>query len=163
MFVLDANIFVEAHKRYYSFDIAPGFWQALKQKAEENLLISIDRIYSEIDKFGEDDELKTWAKTEFKDYFISTDHIEIFTAYSEIMEWAINQSQYNKSAKSEFASVADSWLLAYAKAFNSTIVTHEEYKPEIKRKIPIPNVCRAFDIPYINTFEMLRRLNIRFG
>lgn len=51
MFVLDANIFVEAHKRYYSFDIAPGFWQALKQKAEENLLISIDRIYSEIDKF----------------------------------------------------------------------------------------------------------------
>ncbi|MGR6836696.1 DUF4411 family protein [Syntrophomonas erecta] len=50
-----------------------------------------------------------------------------------------------------------------AKAHNYTIVTHEQYKRDIKRKIPIPNVCRAFNIPNINTFEMLRRLSIRFG
>lgn len=59
--------------------------------------------------------------------------------------------------------VADSWLIAMAKAYQYTIVTHEEYKSDIKRKIPIPNVCRAFDIPYINTFEMLRRLGVRLG
>jgi len=162
VFVLDANIFVEAYKRYYSFDIAPVFWNALKRKAEENLLISIDRIYAEIDKYGDDDELKRWAKNEFRAYFVSTDSEEVFAAYSEIMDWVVNQPQYYESAKSEFASVADSWLLAYAKAYNYTVVTHEEYKPEAKRKIFIPNVCRAFNIPYINTFEMLRRLNIRF-
>lgn len=25
-FVLDANVFIEAHRRYYAFDIAPFFW-----------------------------------------------------------------------------------------------------------------------------------------
>lgn len=25
-YILDANVFIEAHRRYYSFDIAPSFW-----------------------------------------------------------------------------------------------------------------------------------------
>ena len=29
-------------------------------------------------------------------------------------------------------------------------------------KVPIPNVCLEFDIPYVNTFEMLNDLNVRF-
>ncbi len=29
-FVLDSNIFIEAHRRYYAFDICPGFWDSLR-------------------------------------------------------------------------------------------------------------------------------------
>lgn len=75
----------------------------------------------------------------------------------------MQETQFTDSAKSEFASVADSWLIACAKAFNYILVTHEEYDPNIKKRIPIPNACRAFNIDFINTFEMLRRLNIRIG
>jgi len=29
VYVLDANMCIEAAQRYYAFDLAPGFWQAL--------------------------------------------------------------------------------------------------------------------------------------
>jgi len=32
-YVLDANVFIEAARRYYAFDIAPPFWESLVQHA----------------------------------------------------------------------------------------------------------------------------------
>ena len=162
-YLLDANIFIEAYQRYYSFDIAPSFWDALQQNAEAGKLISIDRIFQEINSFDDTDMLKHWANEEFINWFESTDDETVFKTYRDIIQWAIDQTQFTVPAKNEFASVADSWLIACAKTRNYTIVTHEVYNEQIKRKIPIPNVCRAFDIPYINTFEMLRRLGIKLG
>jgi hypothetical protein len=162
-FVLDANIFIDAHQRYYSFDIAPAFWCALKGQAENGTIVSVDHVLRELNHSNDEDKLRLWANNEFKKWFESTDDDKIFMAYSEIITWAMRQQQFNEPAKSEFASVADSWLIACAKARNYIIVTHEVYDDHIRRKIPIPNVCRAFDIPYINTFDMLRRLHIRLG
>ncbi len=31
-YVLDANVFIDAHQNYYAFDICPGFWNALIQQ-----------------------------------------------------------------------------------------------------------------------------------
>jgi len=31
MFLVDANVLIEAKNRYYAFDIAPGFWAWLDQ------------------------------------------------------------------------------------------------------------------------------------
>lgn len=53
LYVLDANIFIEAARTYYSFDLAPPFWEFLKTKAHNGLLCSIDRVYDEI-KLGKD-------------------------------------------------------------------------------------------------------------
>jgi hypothetical protein len=53
-------------------------------------------------------------------------------------------------------------VIAYARASTLTIVTHEEYAPDAKRKVPIPNVCLEFDVEYRNTFEMLKDLKVRF-
>lgn len=33
VFVLDTNVLVEAHRRYYAFDLVPGFWDALVESA----------------------------------------------------------------------------------------------------------------------------------
>ena len=33
VFLLDANVFIEAAKRYYAFGIAPGYWDALIKHA----------------------------------------------------------------------------------------------------------------------------------
>lgn len=33
-FLLDANVFIEAYRRYYSFDIAPSFWELLEKFAK---------------------------------------------------------------------------------------------------------------------------------
>ena len=39
-YLLDANVFIEAKKRYYGFDFCPGFWQWLVVKNQEGKIFS---------------------------------------------------------------------------------------------------------------------------
>ena len=50
IFIPDANVFMEASRRYYAFDIAPPFWEALSVHIKNQHIIIIDRIMSEIKK-----------------------------------------------------------------------------------------------------------------
>ena len=34
MYVVDANVLIEAKNRYYAFDLAPGFWKWLERVNE---------------------------------------------------------------------------------------------------------------------------------
>ena len=79
-----------------------------------------------------------------------------------MVKWVQGEQQFTGAAKAEFASVADGWVVAYAKANGLVVVTHEEYAPDAKKKVPIPNVCLEFDVDYCNTFEMLRELKVQF-
>lgn len=158
-FLLDANVFIEAARSYYSFTIAPGFWKNLINHATNGRLLSIDRIKIELEK-GKD-ELKTWADHNFNNYFASTDDYDVIKAYAEIMIWVQDNDQFFDHAKAEFANGADGWLIAYAKAMGCIIVTHETLKPQKRNKVPIPNVCENFNVSYIDTFEMLKRLGVR--
>jgi len=161
-FVLDTNVFVEAARRYYAFDIAPLFWEELVRQANARRIISIDRVKYELD-LGKD-ELAKWANGHFQAYFDSTADETVVNAYCEIMVWANQQMQFNDEAKADFAKGdnADPWVVAYAKAKGCVVVTHEQFDNRIRRKIPIPNVCQAFSIPYVDTFEMLRQVGVTF-
>lgn len=78
-----------------------------------------------------------------------------------MVTWVAAQPQFHDSAKSEFQHVADGWLAAYAKAHGHVVVTLELDNPNIRKRVPLPNVCRAFDAAWITPFEMLRRLVVR--
>jgi hypothetical protein len=43
-----------------------------------------------------------------------------------------------------------------------TVVTGEAANAAIRRRVPIPNVCDAFGVNWINTFDMLRALGAVF-
>lgn len=159
-YLLDANVFIEAARRYYAFDLAPGFWDALNSHGQNGSIQTIDRVKDEIIK-GKD-QLCDWISDSFDPYIVSTDVPEIITNFAEIMSWATSQS-YSEAAKAELASVADGWLVACAKHSGSIVVTHEALDKSIKRKIPIPNVCEQFNVPYIDTFGMLRALQVKLG
>lgn len=75
------------------------------------------------------------------------------------------QAQFSTAAKAEFAETenADAWVIAFAKAVGATVVTHEKPNPHVQRRVPIPNVCDALGVPYVDTFEMLRALATRFS
>lgn len=161
VFVLDANVFIQASRHYYAFDLAPKFWDSLIFHAKNGRIESIDRIKEELER-GKDD-LAIWANGHLHSAFTSTDEEDIIESYRGIMEWVNSQRQYNNEAIADFASVADGWLIAYAKARGRTIVTHEIPDPNIRRKVPIPNVCIEFHVPFINTFEMLRVLGVQFS
>ncbi|WP_284037071.1 DUF4411 family protein [Neobacillus sp. 114] len=162
MYVLDANVFINAHRDYYSFDLAPGFWDRLINLAGQNALCSIDRIQQEIISPSETDpdELHAWSAEKFCEHFHNTDAFDVIKEYTEIQKWALQNPRFKDAAKEEFARNADAWLVAYAKAKNYTLVTHEAYNAETRKRILIPVVCREFGVPYVNTFEMLRQLQV---
>ena len=159
IYVLDANIFIEAHRRYYTFDICPAYWDCLTHYANQGQIISIDRIKAEL--VG-GDWLATWVKQSPSSLFQSSATPDVVRAFSAMMAWVQGDANYTSAAKAEFASVADGWVAAYAKAHGAVLVTEEVYNATIKKKVPLPNVCRQFNISYTDTFGMLRGLGVKF-
>jgi hypothetical protein len=159
-YLLDTNIFIQAKNDYYGFDLCPGFWTWLEQQNEANTIFSIGPIQGELIR-GED-QLSEWAREQGTRFFLPFDQ-DASTAMGEVSQW-VQASDYYDYAKSEFLSVADPLLVAYAKAHGHTVVTHEVFNPTQpgKKKIKIPAACHEFDVPYIRTFEMLREEGASF-
>ncbi|MCX7020888.1 MAG: DUF4411 family protein [bacterium] len=161
VFLLDANVFIEAARRYYAFDLVPRFWDSLVEYASIGRIKSIDCVKQELER-GQD-ELATWAKESFQDAFASTDEDDVIILYGKIINWVNIQSQFKDEAKATFASGADGWLVAYAKVMNYVIVTQELSEPLSRSKVKIPDVCIKGGVSFVNTFEMLRILGIKLG
>jgi hypothetical protein len=163
VYVLDSDVFMTAARSYYAFDLVPTFWRVLVGEASNGRLLSIDRVKEEIDRGN--DRLKEWASGDFHAWFEPTNHSSVLGHYRDIVRWAEAQQQFTRAAKDEFTDKenADPWVVAYAKATNRTVVTNEKYEPNIRRRIKIPNVCKAFDVEYVDTFQMLRALGVRLG
>jgi hypothetical protein len=159
-YILDANVFIEASRRYYAFDLAPPFWKSLINYADIGRVVSIDRIKQELERGH--DELADWVRNDFHQAFASTNEEDVINSYREIMIWVNSQEQFADAAKADFANGADGWLVAYARIKGCIVVTHEVYSAEVKIKVPIPNVCRAFNVEPIDTFKMLRELGVKF-
>jgi len=160
--VLDANVLIEAHKRYYAFDICPGYWAALLAHHERGHVCSIDRVREELVK--QRDALSRWAKQEAPaSFFAGTADPAVVASFGQVMTWLNRQAQYLPAATAEFAAGADGWLVAYAKKHGLVVATDEVANPAIKRRVPIPNVCDAFGVTYIGTFDMLRALGCVFN
>ena len=137
-----------------------SFWNSLIIHSEYGKIKSIDKVKNEL--IGYKDDLSEWVKNHFSHAFASTNEDKIISYFEKTQNWAFNHTQFKDIAKAEFANAADGWLVAYAKAKNCVVVTQEVLAPEAKRKIPLPNVCQAFDVSFIDTFEMLRILGVHF-
>ena len=160
-YALDANVLIQAHRQYYALDICPGFWTALLRRNRNDRVVSIDRIRKELARTG--DESSTWVKdTAPAAFFKKTSDQAIIQGYHEIMNWVNAQDQYDMPARVQFARGADAWLIAFGRFTGDVIVTHEVFAPDVKRKVPIPNVCVEFGAAYCNTFEMIRAVEEQF-
>jgi hypothetical protein len=159
-YVLDANVFIEAHKRYYAFDLCPGYWAALLSHHHAGRLCSIGKVRDEL--VGKGDALSDWVQGLPDSFFVETADPSISALFSSVITWVQAQPQYHPGAKAAFAAGADGWLVAYAKAQNLIVATDEIPKPDIKRRVPIPNVCDAFGVDYVDTFKLLRTLGVSF-
>jgi hypothetical protein len=161
-YLLDANVFIEAKRRYYAFDLCPGYWECLVWHHRTTCIQSIDRVKDEFERGA--DELSEWARSVMpQTCFASCDDTAVTAQYAEIMGWVQSQDQFFPEAKAGFAGSADGWLIAYAKVNSLIVVTQEVLAPDARKKVPIPNVCQAFGVDYVDTFEMLRDLETQFN
>ena len=121
-----------------------------------------DKVQEEL-KRGRDD-LWDWAEQQFgANAFVDTATAAITSEYQQMLVWVMAQSQFQNTAKTEFQAVADGWLAAYAKQTGCIVVTLEQFDPNVHKRVPLPNVCRAFDVECISPFEMLRRLGVQLN
>ncbi len=133
-YLLDANVFIEAKNRYYAFQICPGFWQALVINHAAKRVISIDSVYDEL--IAQKDELSKWVTDHCPaSFFKKTQDTAVIDQYQELVRWVYAQG-FVDEANSEFADVADGWVIAYARANGLTVVTHEEFAPHAQKAFP---------------------------
>jgi hypothetical protein len=160
MYLLDANVFIQAKNSYYRFETFPTFWQWLDTAQDNTLLASIQPIYDELIRGR--DELADWTKARKEgNWFLPVDDESTQQQLSEIAVWVMAQP-FTSHAQDDFLRGGDPWLIAKAATLSATLVTLEKLDLKSKRKIFIPNVCRHFRVPYVDTFDMLRQLGARF-
>jgi hypothetical protein len=159
-YLLDSNTFVEAKNRYYNMTVCPGYWIWILQRFTAQDVASISIVGDELKKG--DDELADWIKDN-PALFLSVHDDETQACFVKVADLIIAKSAKMKvGAAEDFLSGADPWLIAKAMATGGTVVTHEAYNLEAKKKFLIPNICEEFGVTWMNTFDMLYKLEARF-
>jgi hypothetical protein len=158
LYAIDANVLITASNLYYAFDLAPHFWDQLASHGAAGRICTIDRIADEI-KPGP---IRDWLNASFSPCVRKTDDAETLAYYAALMQWAQEQP-FKEAARSQFARVADPWLVAYAKTSGAVVVTLEVYNENCISKVQMPNACKFLGVPYVDTFQMLRALNVKLG
>jgi len=153
-YCLDANVLIQAWQKYYNPKFCPDYWKILNELGYEEKIFIPELVYEEI--IRTEDELSKWLKaSKIPIGNISepvTIHIrKILEDYPLLVD--------NTKAR----SLADPWVIAHALHENATVVTKEEKVTALNSsKIKIPNVCDKIGIRWINDFQFIEELDIKF-
>jgi hypothetical protein len=160
MYLLDANVFIQAHQKHYGLDFAPGFWDWLDREHKLGVLASVDSVKKELD--AGKDSLTTWEQGRAV-MFLQMDAAAT-ASMRRLTAWATSPANsFTPAAIAGFLASADYQLVAYAHAHGHTVVTHElAANPVAKKRIKIPDACAALKVPVVNPFAMLRDEQARF-
>ena len=156
-YLLDADVFIRAKNQHYGFEFCPAFWKWLEQANAESMLFSTEAVYRELAPSGDD--LAKWVQVHQKMFLTLT--ADELPAVAAMNRWANDSRDYNAAAKAEFASAADSFLIAHALAGDHTVVTHERIS-DGRSRIKIPNAALANGVKVMDPFSMLRTEQVRF-
>lgn len=164
VYVLDTNLFIQAHRVSYPLDVVTSFWKKINVLAEREQIISVDKVKDEIDR--NEDELKRWIDANLPPHFFKeTKSEDIIEKYAHLAPWAESKADhYQRGAIDEFLEFknADAWLVAYCMVTGDMLVTQEVSNPDQKNKIPLPQVCIEFNVQYCNMIEMFRNIQEQF-
>lgn len=91
IFVVDSNFFIQAHSATYLLDIATGFWNKVKQLANNGGIVSIDKVKKEL--YYKNDDLENWCNANLPDNFFKKSS-EVITEYAQVSSWAMSVSNH---------------------------------------------------------------------
>ena len=157
IYLLDANVLIDANRDYYPIDRVPEFWAWLVHQGEADSVKIPLEIYEEV-KDG-NDQFAQWAKADNTEAALLLGEAADPTLVSQITE----QGYADDLTDDEIIKVGrDPFLMSYAltDVVNRTIVTTEVSKPgRVRLNRHIPDVCDTFGIRCRNTFEFVRELD----
>lgn len=153
---LDTNVLVEAWNKYYALDLCPDYWEKINELALEGTIFATIEVKKDIIK--KDDKLRDWVDS--RDYLFRDITEEVMDNLRKIFE----KKEYQRLIDScGFRSASDPWVIAHAMAEGAIVVTKEEYETNPTDRIKIPNVCEGMELEWIDDFELIRRLGIKFS
>lgn len=140
-------------------NFCPAYWDMIDKHIDNGSVFISDLVYKELTK-GES-EATDWVKERKESGLVKEFHdAETQKVYQKIADHVAGDG-YKPEEVEKFLSGADPWIIAACKAQGFTLVTKETYS-DSKKKVKIPNICREFDVEYIDDFEMIRRLEAKF-
>lgn len=107
-----------------------------------------------------EDDLSVWLKSS---------HIPIKTITENVAAclkkiYSNNPKHLFLADNMKYRSLADPWVIAHAINENATVVTKEEKITSLSsKKIKIPNVCENMGIRWMNDFEFIKEIGIKFS
>lgn len=150
-YVFDSNIFINLQRRH-PIDVFPSLWDKIGELMDSGIIISSQEVYDEIMVGGDD--LEKWVQSK-KQCFYPSD-VSIQTQVRDILSTHRGLVEGGKKKNS-----ADPFVIALAKHKNCKVVTEE--KPTNNPKSPkIPEVCKAYNINYIDFVGLARELKLSF-
>lgn len=157
-YCLDANVLIQAWQKYYSPKFCPDYWLLLNELGLDNKIFLPQLVFEEITRT--EDELTKWLKdSDVPVYKIDepvTKCLKNIYAANPIHQFLVDNTKQR--------SLADPWVIAHAINENACVVTKEEKVTAANtNKIKIPNVCENMSIRWINDFQLIEELNIKFS
>jgi Domain of unknown function (DUF4411) len=152
---IDADVLIQAKNGPYAFSVVPNFWIFIIKQFQRGVLNCPKIVYDEL--IDGNDELAKWCKIREGDICRPSLRPEQ-KHLNAIADHVV--SKYKSHQAAEFMRGGDAWVIAHALQANGMVVTQES--PRSRRsKIKIPTICTAFEVPYVNTYEMLKKLGAK--
>jgi hypothetical protein len=157
---VDANVFIWGSNVPYPFERARGYWNWFASKIEEGIIVTHVKVYEEVirgSKSKEDEPIIRWMKTRKDGGLRIKSGKEEQLLVGQICTRAFQILDQVKAH--EFVKGADPFLIAHAKTDSGFVVTQESKRKEHR----IPQLCREFNVAYINMYEMNEALQAQYG
>ena len=160
LYLLDANVLIDASRDYYPFRRVPEFWDWLIDRATQGQVKIPLEIFEEI-LAGRDDDLTRWLNDN-RDALLLDEDVE-----RTLVARVTNQGYAPNLTEEEVERVGrDPFLIAYALGDpeQRTVVTTEVSKPKKQRaNRHIPDVCDDLDVLHCNTYQFIEDLDFTTG
>lgn len=161
MFLLDANVFIDAHRDYYPVERVPEYWEWVVHHGEQGNIKVPREIYHEI-TIG-NGAMCDWAK----DVDVKAALLLQEDADPQRVAQVIAQGyQLSEPTDDDVERIGrDPFLVAYALAGEGrTVVTTERSKPSrVGANRHVPDVCHAVGVACTDPFTLLRALDFSTG
>jgi hypothetical protein len=150
-------VLIQAWQKYYSPKICPSYWDLLNDLGTWNLIFMPEMVYEEIVRT--DDDLSKWLKS--SKIPIKKIDEQVTKCLKDIYSADPNHKYLVDNTKAR--SLADPWVIAHALREKAVVVTKEEKVTALNSmKIKIPNVCEKMNVSWINDFQLIEELEIKF-
>ena len=157
LYLLDANVLIDARRDYYPPDRVPQFWQWLVDMGTRGQIRVPKEIFDDIAR----------GKDELVDWLRLNRHTLVLDEYAprDLVAYVTERGYAGDLADDEIEKIgSDAFLIAQGlvDTGNRCVVTTESSKPTSTRaNRRIPDVCQDLHVECIDTFKLIRRLDFR--